>query len=70
MTTFKITYKPTGATQRLDWVSISTVDCLNNGNRVSNIIDAIQSFEELAERWGTYENKNAITKIEAMEYHC
>ena len=66
MRTFKITYKVTGS-QRLDWVSISTVDCLNNGNRVANIVDAIQSFEELAEKWGTYENKNAITKIEVFE---
>lgn len=69
MRIFKITYKTTG-TQRLDNVSFSEADFLNNGDRVSNIVDAIQSFEELAESWGTYENKNAITKIEVLEYHC
>ena len=69
MRIFKITYKTTG-TQRLDNVSFSEADFLNNGNRVSNIIDAIRSFEELAESWGTYENKNAITKIEVLETIC
>ena len=66
MTTFKITYKVMG-NQRLDFVCISTCDYLNNGEKVSNIVDAIKSFEELAESWGTFENKNAIVKIEVSE---
>lgn len=66
MTTFKITYQTIG-NKRLDYVCITTADFLNNGNRVSNIVDAIQSFEELAEKWGTFENKNAIVKIEVSE---
>ena len=69
MRIFKITYKTTGS-QRLDYVSFSEADFLNNGDRISNIVDAIQSFEELAESWGTYENKNAITKIEVLETIC
>jgi len=65
MTTFKITYVTTGK-HNLDYVCISTCDYLNNGKRVANIVDAIESFEEIAESWGTFENKNAITKIEVL----
>ena len=65
MTTFKITYVATGK-HNLDYVCISTRDYLNNGKRVANIIDAIESFEELAESWETFENKNAIVKIEVL----
>lgn len=66
MTTFKVTYQTTGS-HKLDYVCISTTDCLKNGNRVTNIVDAIKAFEELAEGWGTYETKNAIVKIEVSE---
>jgi hypothetical protein len=65
MTTFKITYVTTG-NRKLDYVCISTSDYLNNGKKVSNIVDAIKSFEEIAETWGTFENKNAIVKIEVL----
>ncbi len=65
MTTFKITYVATGK-HNLDYVCISTCDYLNNGKRVANIMDAIKSFEEIAETWGTFENKNSIVKIEVL----
>lgn len=66
MTTFKITYKMTGRVNDTDSVSINTGDIRNNGSAVRNIADAIEYFEELAAGWGTYENKNAITKIETI----
>lgn len=65
MITFKITYITTG-NRKLDYVCINTSDYLNNGKKVSNIVDAIKSFEEIAEKWGTFENKNAIVKIEVL----
>lgn len=37
------------------------------GERVGNIIGAIEYFEEIAADWGTYENRNAITSIIVTE---
>ena len=59
MTTFKITYVATGK-HNLDYVCISTCDYLNNGKRVANIIDAIESFEEVAETWELLKTKTQL----------
>ena len=63
MTTFEITYIRTGRVTDTDKVWISTGDEKKDGSRVNNITDAIEYFEELAENWGSYENRNAITNI-------
>lgn len=63
MTTFEITYIRTGRVDETDRVHISTCDERKNGERVNDIIGAIEYFEELAEDWGTYENRNAIVSI-------
>ena len=63
MATFEITYIRTGRVTDTDKVWISTGDEKKDGSRVNNITDAIEYFEELAENWGSYENRNAITNI-------
>ena len=63
MTTFEITYKRTGRVSDTAKVWINTGDERKDGRRVNNITDAIEYFEELAENWGSYENRNAITNI-------
>lgn len=72
MTTFKITYKRTGRTgtneRDFDNVYISIGDERKDGGKVNNISDAIEFFEELAEFWGTYENRNAIKEIKVLNY--
>ena len=70
MTTFKITYKRTGRTgaseRDFSNVYINTGDERKDGSIVHSIADAIDFFEELAESWGSYENKNAIRNIEVV----
>ena len=68
MTTFEITYIRTGSGEKknTDKVWINTGDCRRNSTVVNNIIDAIEYFEELAESWGSYENKNAIREIKVV----
>jgi len=70
MTTFEITYKRTGRTgaKETDFskVWINTGDERKDGSKVHNMIDAIEFFEELAESWGSYENKNAIREIKVV----
>lgn len=63
MTTFEITYILTGRVSDTDKVWINTGDERKDGSIVNNITDAIEYFEELAESWGSYENRNAITNI-------
>ena len=63
MTTFEITYRLTGRISTTNKVWINTGDERRDGSRVNNITDAIEYFEELAENWGSYENRNAITSI-------
>jgi len=63
MTTFEITYLLTGRRDTTDKVWINTGDERKDGSRVNNITDAIEYFEELAENWGSYENRNVITNI-------
>ena len=69
MTKFEITYIKTGSGEKknTDKVGIYTGDERKDGSRVSNIIEAIEYFEELAAEWGSYENKNAIVNIKATE---
>ena len=68
MASYKITYSKTGGgvNDILDYVIIHTSDILKNGERINDIIGIINCFEEIAEEWGTYENRNAITKIELI----
>ena len=65
MTTYEMEYIRTGSgeTMKTDKVWISTGNERKDGSRVNNITDAIEYFEELAEGWGTYENRNAIINI-------
>lgn len=67
MTSYKITYIIAGRITETNWCIIHTCDTLNNGDRINNITGAIKFFEECAERWGTYENQNAITNIEKLK---
>ena len=70
MTTYRITYLRTGrtGTSSRDYsnVYINTGDERTDGSKVNNITDAIDFFEELAKNWGSYENRNAISKIETI----
>jgi DNA-dependent RNA polymerase auxiliary subunit epsilon len=66
MTTYKITYTKTGKRNQTDVVMINDNDKKKNGERVNDMIGAIEYFEELAETWGSYENRHAITKIELV----
>lgn len=63
MTTFEITYLLTGRKDTTNKIWINTGDERRDGSRVGNITDAIEYFEEIAEGWGSYENRNAITSI-------
>ena len=65
---FKITYVRTGSgeNKKLGQVTICTCDKKKNGEKANNIIGVIELFEEIAESWGTYENRNAIEKIEVV----
>ena len=65
MTTYEMEYIRTGSGEKMktDKVWISTGNERKDGSRVNNITDAIEYFEELAEGWGTYENRNAIINI-------
>lgn len=72
MTTFRFTYQRTGRTgsrmhEDRGQVWINTGDMRRCGFPVRNITDAIEYFEELAEGWGTYENRNAIVEIKVEE---
>lgn len=69
MTRFEITYIRTGSGEKraTDYVVIYSTDERKDGSIVNNIIGAIEFFEELAEGWRTYENKNSIVKIEVEE---
>lgn len=68
MTTYEITYIRTGRINDTDKIWINTGDYKKDLSVVHNITDAIEYFEELAEDWGTYENRNAITNIRVIEY--
>lgn len=68
MTTYEITYIRTGRINDTDKIWINTGDYKKDLSVVQNITDAIEYFEELAEDWGTYENRNAITNIKVIEY--
>jgi len=68
MTTYEITYIRTGRINDTDKIWINTGDYKKDLSVVHNITDAIEYFEELAEDWGTYENRNAITNIKVIEY--
>ena len=69
MTYYEITYIRTGSGERKDYskVWIWQGDERKDGSKVSSMIDAVNYFEELAENWGTYETKHAITEIKVNE---
>lgn len=68
MTTFTITYTPSGRPTDIDKCYINTTDRNVVGKRVANIIDAIELFEDWANNiWMTFENRNSIIKIEVEE---
>ena len=73
MTQFEIEYVRTGSgeNKKMDRVVISERDKFDfeDGSfEVHNIVDAIEAFELIAAKWwGTYENKNAIVSIKAIE---
>ena len=66
MRMYEVTYIRTGSgeTKKYGRVCISTCDKLKNGKLIGNISDVIEAFEEIAEDWGSYENRNAIVNIE------
>ena len=71
MTTYEITYRRTGRTGTkmyadLDKVWINSTDYRANLEPVGSMIGAIEYFEELAEEWGTYETRHAITEIKVV----
>ena len=70
MTTFEITYIRTGSGERKNTtkVWINTGDYRKDLSVIHNITDAIEYFEELAEEWGTFENRNAIINIKVSEF--
>ena len=65
---FEITYVKTGSgeNKKLGQVTICTCDKKKNGERAYNIIGVIELFEEIAESWGTYENRNAIVEMKVI----
>lgn len=69
MKMFKVTYIKTGSgeSKKYDYVCISTYDKLKNGELVRNISGVIEAFEEIAEDWGSYENRNTIVSIEMID---
>lgn len=72
MTTFEIEYIRTGSGEKKNfdkvWISERDKFEFENGSfEVHNIVDAIEAFELIAAKWwGTYENKNAIVSIKAL----
>lgn len=69
MTTYEIEYIKTGSgeAKKTDRVWISLRDEYAD-KKVHNIMDAIECFEWIAaNNWGTYETKNAIVNIKAIE---
>lgn len=67
--TFKITYIMTGSgeKQTTSSVQITTGDTMNSGKKILTFDDIINAFEEIAaENWKTYENRNAIVKMEIV----
>lgn len=73
MTIWNIEYIAAGSGQnhRIDRVTITDKDEFEfetGTERATNIIEVIQLFEIIAAKyWGTYETKNAITKIETVQ---
>lgn len=73
MMIFDITYIRSGSGERklTDRVTISEKDEFEFEDgvfTVHNIMDAIEAFELVAEKWwGTFETKNAITSINVRE---
>lgn len=65
MNAYVITYISTGS-QTTQHVTISDRDKIG-GITVHNIIGAIGAFEQYAIKWGTHENRNAITNIEVID---
>ncbi len=63
MKSYKITYIRTGTVNDTDYVYINDGEERKDGSKVQSMIDAVELFEELAEGWGTYETKHAITEI-------
>ena len=65
---FEITYIRTGSgeNKKFGQVTICTSDEKKNGEKANNIIGVIELFEEIMEDLGTYENKNAIVKMELI----
>ena len=70
MTTYKITYHPTGRPTAEDKVLIWDVDFKEYGVEESGLIGAVKTFEAIASRnWGTYETMYAITDIKVSDMH-
>ena len=65
---FEITYRRTGSGEKAKTgvCTLCTCDELKNGEKINDLFGIVKAFEELAEDWGSYENRNAIIKIELI----
>lgn len=65
---FEITYRRTGSGENANHgvCTICTCDKLKNGEKINDICGIVKAFEELAVDWGSYENRNAIIKIDLI----
>lgn len=65
---YEITYIRTGSGEKAkeSTCTICTCDELKNGEKINDLFGVVKAFEELAEYWGSYENRNAIIKIELI----
>lgn len=68
MTTYEITYTPTGRHNETQQVWVSETDLVEYGVAESGLIGAVKAFEKIAaDNWKTYETMCAITNIRVIE---
>lgn len=68
MTTYEITYTPTGRHNETDKVWISEPDLVEYGVTEGGLIGAAKAFEKIAaDNWKTHETMYAITSIRVIE---